>query len=51
MQVHDEFVLEVPDAEAAAMKHEIPKRIAGVAMLDVPLLTEVGVGLNRDEVY
>jgi DNA polymerase I len=46
MQVHDELVLEVPEHELAWAKLEIPKLMASVAQLKVPLLAEVGVGLN-----
>ncbi len=51
MQVHDELVLEVPDAELDWAKLEIPRLMAGVASLKVPLLAEVGVGLNWDEAH
>jgi DNA polymerase-1 len=51
MQVHDELVLEVPDDEVALMKEQIPKRMAHVAELDVPLLAEVGVGNNWEEAH
>ena len=51
MQVHDELVLEVPEAELDAMRGELPKLMAGVAELSVPLLTEVGVGANWDEAH
>jgi DNA polymerase-1 len=48
MQVHDELVLEVPDAELEWAKEAIPRLMAGVAQLKVPLLAEVGVGANWD---
>jgi DNA polymerase-1 len=51
LQVHDELVLEVPDAEIAAVRHELPKLMGGVAKLAVPLLVEVGVGANWDEAH
>ena len=38
MQVHDELVLEVPDAELAWAREAIPRLMAGVAELKVPLL-------------
>ncbi len=44
MQVHDELVLEVPDAEVARVKERLPQIMAGVAELKVPLLAEVGAG-------
>ncbi|MCL4725057.1 MAG: hypothetical protein KJZ90_12360, partial [Rhodocyclaceae bacterium] len=51
LQVHDELVLEVPEAELEAVRHELPKLMAGVAELSVPLLAEVGVGANWDEAH
>lgn len=44
MQVHDELVLEVPDAELDTVKAALPRLMAGVAALKVPLLAEVGSG-------
>ena len=46
MQVHDELVLEVPEAELALVKEMLPKLMQNVAKLDVPLLAEVGVSNN-----
>ncbi len=51
MQVHDELVLEVPDDEIQLMTVELPRRMAGVATLAVPLLAEVGVGGNWDQAH
>ncbi|MEZ5616191.1 MAG: DNA polymerase I [Rhodocyclaceae bacterium] len=51
LQVHDELVLEVPEAELDAVRHELPKLMAGVAQLSVPLVAEVGVGANWDEAH
>ena len=51
MQVHDELVLEVPAAEEAWAREAIPRLMAGVAQLKVPLLAEVGVGLNWDQAH
>jgi DNA polymerase-1 len=51
MQVHDELVLEVPDAELAVVKAALPPLMAGVAKLAVPLIAEVGVGANWDEAH
>jgi DNA polymerase-1 len=51
MQVHDELVLEVPEAELEWARAEVPRLMAGVATLSVPLLAEVGVGLNWDEAH
>jgi DNA polymerase I len=46
MQVHDELVLEVPDAELELVKQKLPELMQNVAKLDVPLLAEVGVSGN-----
>jgi DNA polymerase-1 len=51
MQVHDELVLEVPDAELALIKQKLPEVMAGVAQLKVPLIAEVGVGPNWDQAH
>lgn len=51
MQVHDELVLEVPEAELAWAKEAVPRLMAGVAPLKVPLLAEVGVGPNWDQAH
>jgi DNA polymerase I len=51
MQVHDELVLEVPDAELELMKVELPRLMAQVAQLRVPLLAEVGVGKNWEQAH
>ncbi len=51
MQVHDELVLEVPDAELDAVRRGVPELMAGVADLKVALLAEVGVGANWDEAH
>ncbi|MBK7062541.1 MAG: DNA polymerase I [Rubrivivax sp.] len=51
MQVHDELVLEVPDAELDWARQAVPRLMAGVAQLKVPLLAEVGVGKNWDEAH
>ena len=51
MQVHDELVFEVPEAEVDWLKVEIPRLMAGVAELKVPLLAEMGVGPNWDKAH
>ena len=51
MQVHDELVFELPEAEVDWLKTEIPALMAGVAQLKVPLLAEVGVGINWDKAH
>ena len=51
MQVHDELVFEVPEAEVDWLRTEVPRLMAGVAALKVPLLAEVGVGPNWDQAH
>lgn len=51
MQVHDELVLEVPEHELDWARLEIPRLMAGVASLRVPLLAEVGHGPNWEAAH
>lgn len=51
MQVHDELVFEVPEAEIEWVRTEIPRIMASVADLKVPLLAEIGVGPNWDKAH
>jgi DNA polymerase-1 len=51
MQVHDELVFEAPLDEVDWVREAVPRLMAGVADLSVPLLAEVGVGDNWDEAH
>jgi DNA polymerase-1 len=51
MQVHDELVLEVPEAELSPLRAEVPRLMSGVAELKVALVAEVGAGANWDEAH
>ncbi|MFL9990104.1 DNA polymerase I [Paraburkholderia sediminicola] len=51
MQVHDELILEVPDAELSEVRKRLPELMCGVAALKVPLVAEVGAGLNWEEAH
>jgi DNA polymerase-1 len=51
MQVHDELVFEVPEAEVEWVRTEIPRLMASVAELKVPLLAEIGIGPNWDKAH
>jgi DNA polymerase-1 len=51
MQVHDELVFEVPEAELDWVKAEVPRLMASVAQLRVPLLAEVGAGPNWEAAH
>ena len=51
LQVHDELVLEVPDAELDRVKRELPVLMTGVAKLRVPLVVDVGSGPNWEQAH
>ncbi|WP_026035951.1 DNA polymerase I [Cupriavidus sp. BIS7] len=51
MQVHDELVLEVPQAEFELVKTKLPELMCSVASLKVPLVAEVGSGANWEEAH
>ncbi|HWA39240.1 MAG TPA: DNA polymerase I, partial [Burkholderiales bacterium] len=51
MQVHDELVLEVPEAELPEVKERLRELMQNVHRLDVPLVVDVGVGANWDEAH
>jgi DNA polymerase-1 len=51
LQVHDELVLEVPEAEIEALRALLPEKMENVAQLSVPLIVDVGVGDNWDEAH
>jgi DNA polymerase-1 len=51
MQVHDELVFEVPEAQADSFATEIATRMQDAADLSVPLLVEVGIGQNWDQAH
>jgi DNA polymerase I len=46
LQVHDELVFEVPDGEVDAMKTIVREHMENAHELAVPLVVELGVGLN-----
>ena len=46
LQVHDELVLEAPPADLDAVEQLVKKEMEGVCELAVPLLVEVGTGVN-----
>jgi DNA polymerase I len=51
MQVHDELVLEVHESKIAEVSEQIKKLMSGAAQLKVPLVVDVGVGVNWDEAH
>ncbi len=46
LQVHDELVFEAPEAEVARLQTLVAERMEGVASLRVPLVVDIGSGLN-----
>jgi DNA polymerase I len=46
LQVHDELVFEVPEAEIDLMKSLVREHMEKAHALSVPLLVEMGVGMN-----
>ena len=46
LQVHDELVFEVPEAEIEVMRTLVRDQMEKVHALTVPLLVEIGVGMN-----
>jgi len=51
MQVHDELVFEVANEACETLCNNVTERMANVIELQVPLLTEVGVGASWDEAH
>jgi len=44
LQIHDELILECPDAEMSVVEKLVVETMEGVAGLDVPLVVDVGTG-------
>jgi DNA polymerase-1 len=51
MQVHDELVFEVAEAEVVEYTQEIRSLMSGAAGLSVPLIVDIGMGANWDEAH
>jgi DNA polymerase-1 len=51
MQVHDELVFEVAEADCDELVAGVEERMEGAAELDVALLVATGVGVNWDEAH
>ena len=51
MQVHDELVFEVPEAQRDALIAQVRTRMCAAANLNVPLKVDIGTGLNWDEAH
>jgi DNA polymerase-1 len=44
LQVHDELLLEVPDAELSAVRDLVREEMCGAFDLDPPLAVDIGTG-------
>jgi len=51
LQVHDELVLELPEAEVDAAREMVVREMGAAASLKVPLVVDTGVGVNWDEAH
>jgi DNA polymerase-1 len=51
LQVHDELIFEVPDAEIDMMKRLVKREMEGVMKLTVPIKVDMGVGKNWDQAH
>jgi DNA polymerase-1 len=51
IQVHDELVFEVPQNEIEILQKELPRLMENVVKLDIPLIVDIGVGLNWDAAH
>ena len=51
MQVHDELVFEVPEANAEALRAAAAEVMSGAAKLSVPLAVDTGKVKNWDEAH
>jgi DNA polymerase I len=49
LQVHDELLLEVPDAEIGPVKELVREEMCSAYPLDPPLAVDVGVGDDWSE--
>ncbi len=51
LQVHDELIFEVPDAEIEKTQDVVRATMEGAAALSVPLTVDIGHGANWDEAH
>ena len=51
LQVHDELVFEVAEADVALLTEGVRFRMVSAAALDVPLVVDAGVGASWDEAH
>ncbi|MEL0131551.1 MAG: DNA polymerase, partial [Betaproteobacteria bacterium] len=51
MQVHDELVLETPENERGDILKKVPELMSSVATLSVPLVADIGYGINWEQAH
>ena len=51
MQVHDELVFEVAEGDLEKVKQPITEHMISAAELKVPLVLDIGTGINWDEAH
>jgi DNA polymerase-1 len=51
LQVHDELVFEVPDAEIEATSKLVKRVMESAVQISVPLIVETGMALNWAEAH
>lgn len=51
MQVHDELVLEVPDAEIEIVTANLSQLMENIGKFDVPLRVKIGIGKNWEQAH
>ena len=51
MQVHDELVFEVPDKEIEIFNDNVKRIMENIASLDIPLIVEIGKGINWEQAH
>jgi DNA polymerase-1 len=51
LQVHDELILEVPDAELDVVRRIVTEEMEGVIKLAAPLKVDIGIGKNWREAH
>ena len=51
LQIHDELLLEVPEAEAESAKSLVREVMEGALVLDVPLVAEARLGASWADVH
>ena len=51
LQVHDELIFEIPDAELETTPPKIKEIMENVVTLSVPLDVDIGIGMNWQEAH